>query len=513
MGSRPSSFTKAVVVEAPTRAWSGQQQEIFNWFAGHDDYGDTDPYEKPRNLVVRARAGTGKTTTIIEGVTRAPESSVLVCAFNKRIADELTRRITNPAVEAKTLHSVGYGAIRRQWRGLSVAQGSDRGDFLTDRVIPKNTPAPIARLITLLHTKGRDMIPLEFGGGKLADLALFFDYAPDEGWAQWPLERVVEYAYDAMLYAKDNPPTYDVGVDFADMIFLPLTWGLLTPSYELTVVDEAQDLSLAQLVMAQRVGAGGRFCIVGDDRQAIYGFRGADSNSLDRLKRELHAVELPLTTTYRCGQTIVRRAQVLVPDIQAGPSNPPGVVDACDYEDLLTWARPGDFVLSRLNAPLVSLTLQFLKQGVRARMAGRDVGAGIVSVIRKLHPASIEDLGRKLTGWEQRTCTRLAAYGQVALVDRCQDQADMIRALAEGAEDLSDLENRIAWLFSDDVEDHEQILCSSVHKAKGLEADRVFVLEESLYRRGVTREEQNIEYVALTRAQSHLTLVTGVPRL
>ena len=61
--------------------------------------------------------------------------------------------------------------------------------------------------------------------------------------------------------------------------------------------------------------------------------------------------ELPLTTTYRCGQAIVREAQKLVPDIEAGATNPEGTVDACDYEALFATVQPGQFVLSRLNAP------------------------------------------------------------------------------------------------------------------------------------------------------------------
>ena len=68
----------------------------------------------------------------------------------------------------------------------------------------------------------------------------------------------------------------------------------------MVVVDEAQDMTSAQLEIA--VGAckrGGRVVIVGDDRQAIYGFRGADSGGLDRLKKLLKAKELGLTTTYR----------------------------------------------------------------------------------------------------------------------------------------------------------------------------------------------------------------------
>ena len=61
-----------------THKWSEQQESIFGWFR-----------EGEGNLVVRARAGTGKTTTIIEAITYAPEEKILLAAFNRKIADEL----------------------------------------------------------------------------------------------------------------------------------------------------------------------------------------------------------------------------------------------------------------------------------------------------------------------------------------------------------------------------------------------------------------------------------------
>src|ERR1035437_2155016 len=99
--ARRSSFVVEPPVVEKQRIWSFQQMTIFDYFehgAGH--------------LVVRARAGTGKTTTIIEGVNRVPETAILVCAFNKRIADVLNTRLDNPHAAARTLHSVGYAAIR-----------------------------------------------------------------------------------------------------------------------------------------------------------------------------------------------------------------------------------------------------------------------------------------------------------------------------------------------------------------------------------------------------------------
>jgi len=516
MGARPSSFVQEdKPVLAPVWGWSAQQHDIFGWFSnyGEPSKGDSAPLG---HLIVRARAGTGKTTTIIEGVNRAPESSILVCAFNKRIAEALNAKIANPAAEAKTMHAVGFVAIRQQWRGIKVAEGSTRADSLTDMVVPKDCPKPIRRLVSQLHTKARDMMPLTPDIATLTALALEFDYVPDEGWTSYGLEFVVARAQEAMSIAASQDPTYDIGIDFADMIYLPLVWKLLQPEYDLVVVDEAQDLTLAQLTIAQRI-CNGRICVVGDDKQAIYGFRGADSGSLDRLKRELGAAELPLTTTYRCCQAVVKRAQKLVPDIIAGPTNPEGVVDAIEgVEALLEAAEAGQFILSRLNAPLVSITLQLLKRKKRASMAGRDIAAGIQAVLRKItghDPRSVVSmvtLSLRLDAWEAKTVTRFANFGQVQLIDRTHDQADMIRALAQDAESIEDLQNRIDWLFSDETGDHEQILCSSIHKAKGLEAERVYVLQESFYRRGVTSEEDNIFYVAQTRAKNHLTFVTGV---
>lgn len=515
MGARPSSFTKPPVEPKVVRVWSEEQSDIFKWFAFPGGCRCKGTCECINNLVVTARAGAAKTTSIIEGVNRAPEDSILICAFNKRIAEDIMGKVDNPAVEVKTLHALGMHAIQREWRRIPVAERSARADSLTDAVVPKDTPRPIRRLISLLHTKGREMQPLDATKHSLLQLELFFDYCPEDGWGTWDADFVAQYALAAMEHAKANNPTYDIGIDFADMIFLPLTWDLLSKDYQMVVVDEAQDMTVSQLEIAKRVCCG-RIVIVGDDRQAIYGFRGADTQSLSRLKKELHADHLTLKTTYRCGAAIVAEAQTLVADIQPYAKNAPGTVDACGYEDLLGAARGGDFVLSRINAPLVSLTLQFLQRGTRAVMAGRDIGAGISALLRKLKVndyTPIETLLARLDEWERKTTTRMASYGQVALVERAKDQAAMIWALAEDAENGGQVLKQIDHLFSDEVPDSDIIRCSSVHKAKGLEANRVFILQESLYRRGRSPEEENIEYVAITRAKQHLTRVTGVPSL
>jgi superfamily I DNA/RNA helicase len=478
-----------------SRTWSAQQNEIFNWFAtgaGH--------------LVVRARAGTGKTTTIIEGINRAPEQNILLCAFNKRIAEELTARLNNPHAQAKTLHAVGYAVVRRYWEGLRIANGQDRANALTEKVCGPSCPDDIKRLVSKLHSLGREIAPHATNIGDLTEIAENYECVPEEGWTNegFDVTYVESKALAAMALAAKVKPV-DTGIDFSDMIFLPVRNRWLHKTYDLVVVDEAQDMTVTQLEIACGV-CKGRICVVGDDRQAIYGFRGADSGSLDRLKGVLNATELGLTTTYRCGRVIVAKAAELVPDFEAGPANPEGILSALTSDKLIDTVALGDFVLSRLNAPLVSIAMSLLKSGKRTCIAGRDVGAGLKGLIRRMKARSIPELLSKIRVWEEREVKRVMLAGREERVEAIRDQADMLVSLTEGARGVTDVEAKIDALFTDNgLGQAGVITCSSVHRAKGLEANRVFVLASTLRR--YNQEECNIIYVAITRAKTELVMV------
>ena len=527
-----------------TRTWSAQQQAIFEWFErGNDSY-------IGRHLIVRARAGTGKSTTIREGVKRAPEQNILIAAFSKNIQLDMERLIGQFAGQVKTLHAVGYACVRRFRDNIKVAFNSDRADALALQACGPTAPDAILRLVSKLHTKGREVAPHAYKLGDLTALAITFECEPDEQWAAagFDLAYVEAKALQAMVLAS-QVKSGDT-IDGSDMIFLPVRNDWLTKQFDMVVVDEAQDMTTAQLEIAQGVlKPGGRICIVGDDRQAIFGFRGADSGSLDRLKAELGAAELGLTTTYRCGKAIVALAQAYVPDFEAGADNPEGLVrslgDCVDCggvgrwklsnewshtedcptckgtgttgETLVTAAGPGDFILSRVNAPLVSIAMKLLRAGKRTRVAGKDVGKGLTTLVRKLKARSVPDLLAKIEAWAQRENARheaalkAATNGRAtalkAKIEATLDQADMLASLAEGARSVTEVEGRIEALFTDDgLGQAGVITCSSVHRAKGLEADRVFVLKDTL--RDNNQEEQNIAYVAITRAKRELVWAT-----
>jgi superfamily I DNA/RNA helicase len=513
--------------------WSDQQIAIFDWFKTAEK----------RNLVVRARAGTGKSTSIIEGIRHAPEDQVLVTSFSKLSVTDLENKIrdTGSRGQAKTLHGVGFACIRRYWDRVSVARPvSDRADQLTEQVVGQ-VPITIKRLVSKLHTKGREMAPFARELGDLTALAYEFDCAPDEEWAEdgYGLDFVESAALRAMELAATQQTT---AIDFADMLYLPVRNRWMRKEWDLVVVDEAQDMSATQLLLALGV-ARGRIVLVGDDRQAIYGFRGADSGSLDRLKGELQADELGLNCTYRCGTAIVDLARALVPDYIAHESNGTGLVRSAPASTLVNSVEMGDFLLSRKNAPLVTAALKILRAGKRCKIQGRDIGQGLIALVRNLAKGKARDsmpaFLAKLTTWEEREIRRAWKGSRSDAIaasreEQIKERAETLVALADGMSSVRELIARIEDLFSDD-DRQPHVTASSIHRAKGLEADRVFVLRDTLYPRmpcqcghwhngkGCNRcscatyrvpdsrmqEEENLEYVAITRARHELVWLNG----
>ncbi|WP_162159730.1 UvrD-helicase domain-containing protein [Cystobacter fuscus] len=475
--------------------WSVQQNAIFDFFATGKG-----------NAVVRARAGTGKTTTILEGITYAPESDIVLAAFNKRIAEELVTKLKNPAATAKTLHALGFAAVKTYWNGTALDK--DRGLTLARRAAGNQSPDLMIKLIRKLAEYGKNIAPFGFVAD-LVELAIQFDVEPDAKWSErgWDTEKVAKCAHEAMRLATQRDGT----VDFDDMIFVPVAMKMVHPKYDLVVIDEAQDMNLTQLLLAQKlVRKGGRTVVVGDDRQAIYGFRGADSKSLDRLKSELSAVEFPLTTTYRCPKKVVALAQQLVSDYRAADTAPEGIVRDVSNSKLVDEATPGCFILSRKNAPLVSTCIKLLKRGKRAKVEGKDIGRSLLTIVKKLGGTTIESFLSKLAAWEERETNRarLAAKDPEPVIERIADQAGMLVALCEDLFTTKELEARIENLFDDAAKGAQPlIICSSVHKAKGLERERVFLLKDTFSRTGT--EECNIEYVAITRAKQELIWVVN----
>lgn len=503
LGDDSSTLESESKSSSSTFAWTPEQEAIFAHFA--------QPPSILPHLVVRARAGCGKTTVILQSVSHATwAKSILLCAFNKRIAEELKLKCKDPRTEIKTLHAIGFSFLRSlgklqvdENREIKIARdlcGRQRDEL----VIPSAKLATKIKEINHLATL-QDAI----------DLAWRFDCLPDTD-SRYTVEDVSHMALDICLKSQQNDGT----ISFADMLYLPLALNLTRANWDLVVVDEAQDMSPTQIILAQRcVKSTGRIVVVGDDRQGIYAFRGADSQTIDNLKSTLSADELTLTVTHRCPKSVVSLSQRLVPDYIAAESAPDGIVDTVKYIDLAKSVTPGSFVLSRKNAPLMTVCLSLLRQNIRARIQGKDIGAQLRSIVAKLKASSVSDFLSRLYTWQEKEIKRAQSRGNgigSGREDVVRDIYETLCALSEDVTGMDELYGKIESLFSEtyDVERSDYVVCSSVHKAKGLEASRVFLLAETLYpgNRHDVMEEQNIEYVAITRAKHHLSMVVEMER-
>lgn len=485
----------------PTPTPTTEQAEILDWFRNGSG-----------NLVVVARAGSGKSWTIFQGVEIAPERSILVAAFNKRIATHAASKIRNDAVEVKTLHALGFKFVRYNWNDVRI--NKDRGKLIAQELCGDKCPDDVVRLVAKLASHAKGMAPFADTLGDLTDIMVEFDCVPEDHLAEVGYD--MDYVELHALKAMDAATRRTGEIDFDDMVFVPIRNGWCRAWFDLVCIDEAQDMNVAQLYLAQKAcRSSGRIVVIGDNRQAIYAFRGADSGSIERLKNELNASQLTLTQTFRCGRAIVAEAQRYVDDIVAHESVGDGNVRTMMRSGLLEAAQVGDFVLSRKNAPLAVICLALLREGVRARIEGKDVGASLCSLVRRLGKGrgrTMPGFKEKLSAWEKRELDRAKEIKSESTrhdrIELIEDKAQMLREMSAGLQSASELITRIEDLFEDDG--RPSVVCSTIHKSKGLEAERVFILESSFNtKRSGGIEELNIRYVAVTRAMRELVYVIG----
>lgn len=484
------------IVAPQARAWSPMQEAIFA--AVEDPAGG--------NLVIEALAGTGKSTTIEECVRRTDaDSSVLVCAFNSAIAKALAPRMPEGVV-VQTIHAFGMRALAAATAGSLDVQKFAVSDLCKELMGcdwgSREARTAVTKLVGV--AKGQAFDARNPGSDwRLLD-AYADEYAIDfpKGWDRARLCGV------ALQILRMQQKSRGHVIDFDDMIWLPLVREISIPTFDFVFVDETQDLNPAQLEIIKLAGQGGRIIAVGDRRQAIYGFRGADSQAMPRMVEELAARTLPLSVTYRCPLAVVRCAQKFVPDLEARPCAPEGIVRAATSAELEEDAQPGDFVLSRTNAPLVSLAFRWIAAGRHARIQGRDIGAGLATWVKAQDVAAgtigMANLRKKIDAWATAELARLEAAERdtQAVVDK----AACLMALAANCADVGSMLVRIETLFADSGL-ASAITLSSTHRAKGLEAERVWLLRDT-YLKWNGLEEENLLYVGITRSKHELIFVT-----
>lgn len=461
-----------------------------------------------RDISISAVAGSGKTTVLLELLKYIPSNSnSLFLAFNNSIVDELRERNKRTDVQIMTIHSCGWRSILCRY-GSKVKMNPNKGIAKTEKVIKALNISENKRgYYFYIIPKILDLMRCnlcENSEKAIMDLILHYDINVVD-------KEDIKIAQKAFSYLIADKSQFD----FMDMIYVPVTdMSVRLQKYDYVFCDESQDFSVCQqLFIKMSLSRKGRLVTVGDKNQAIYGFAGADADSYDKLSNiNGKAIKMPLSVSYRCGKRIIAEAQKIVPEIQPAPNAPDGYV----WEDgSLTEIREGDWILCRNLKPLVQTYLWLMKNKIKSKIRGKDIGEGIVSLIVKTGAKTIPELYAGLEREENNLLGKLQKRGirHPSLHPKMEllyQRIEVIQCLCEEVESVKELRKLIEGIFSNDV---NGIMLSTIHKAKGLENDRVFFLcPELIPSRFATmdwqfEQEKNLFYVCVTRAKKELIYV------
>lgn len=480
------------------RIWSPYQEAIFSWA------------EKGQgSAVIEAAAGAAKSTTIIEVAKRLPsDDSILFVAFNKRIADDLKRKL--PAyICAMTLNALGF----RAWRshvGKNVEVDSYKVTALIKQMSDDSSSdfrSGVKKLVDLAKLMG--IVPNGIDAAGLVDddtetwrwlideYDIFFGPNEKKDWAIALARRVL----------AENIRLGSQKIDFNDQLYLPVIFGAEFTKYDWVFADEAQDISNLQLEMLRRsLAKNGRFVGVGDSAQAIYGWRGASRDAIPNLGRTFDAQKFPLSISYRCPRSVVALARKYSQKIEPWEKAADGKV-----EELESWVPslfgPTDVILCRNNAPLVAMAFKLIRAGKPCKVLGRDIGTGLVSLVKRMRAISLDDLKAKLDAHVDRERKRLVDEPEkiVSLLDRVDTIRIFVSEMPWGTS-VEQLCSKIEGMFAEDGQEG-MLLLSTIHKGKGMEWPRVFILDQHLI--GMREPEPNLYYVAVTRAMKELYFINS----
>ena len=368
------------------------------------------------NLLIDAKAGSGKTSTLLliaDEILKA-NGNCLFLSFNKSIVEELQMKLPSIASNIKTVHSLGQSFIRSYLYKkhntnyeLLVETGKLRNivkayyDLYFQEKITKyceeilskedikelhsNLITDFVTICNFIRLYGRN-----FNDNKSIDYIRnrFCKYLDNY------IEDVIPNYYD-LIYAvldktielfenpeettTDGKPVYKI--DFVDMIYFPVYFNMkipykLTNSLDTILIDESQDLSQLQQLFIKKLDTGyNRFIFVGDRNQSIYGFNGADTEAIDRIKFYFGPRELPLSICYRCPEKIVRLSRDIVPSIEWNElRQDKGVLDAVTYNEMKCNISAGDVIIGRKNRDLVKIYRDFvLKDKVQIKFKNKDL--------------------------------------------------------------------------------------------------------------------------------------------
>ena len=302
-------------------------------------------------------------------------------------------------------------------------------------------------------------------------------------------------------------------------------------------LDEAQDTNPSRRALALKMLKPkiGRMIAVGDPKQAIYGFTGADADAMRLIQKELGSITLPLNQTYRCPKAVVKMANQWVGDIEAMPEAPDGLVEHIDFvrdengkdhEGFWALTEDGclhpqnDIILCRNVKPLIDLAFGLIRRKVGCQVEGREIGSGLLKIVNRFKSPELDVFQMEVDIWRNDQIQKWLAKGKEEKAEQIDDQAETLIAVAKnllenGKTKVVQLREFIKSIFGDaNGQKRDVIHLSTIHKSKGREWNRVFILGMNKYmpskwarKQWQQDQESNLCYVAVTRSKDQLILI------
>ena len=548
--------------------FTAEQNNIFEFIRSGSGHG-----------IIDAVAGAGKTTTIMECARYvADKTDVLFCAFNKSIQTEITNKFNKQGlnqITVKTIHALGFQILKENnITGKKIVPDENKyktilnkdaelqdeikvylneliciNGFEPDETESKKQFA-VKELVYLFKDRLLDINQKIRATLTVLDLDNFkkliehFNFFSEVEISSKTFNKEIELYFESskiLLNAGNAAAKESLIIDYTDMLYLPYILNLrASKTYSFLFIDECQDLSKSQLAIVLKYGnINGRILAVGDPFQSIYGFAGADIDSFSRVRDTINARPLPLTTCFRCPPNVVNLAASIRQDIRAKKQES-GIIEEISFKQVINRAGKNDLIISRYREPILFLVFDFINQNKRVQIH-RDEVYEIINELKNLFKQ--EERNVTLTedngGFELIKKSVINRWKYIINNDAMKLTNSIERQIYVQSK-TEYLNNRLEFLHKkylqwknvcpaiDDIlkkikefisASDNCVKLSTIHRAKGLEAERVFILnfDELPYFKPNQKyweslQEKNLKYVAITRAMRELYLVRSEKR-
>ncbi len=543
--------------------FTNEQKQIFHFVQNETGHG-----------IIDAVAGAGKTTTIMECARYIEnKTEILFCAFNNSIAAEILQKFRERAlndVTVKTMHALGRQILYENNNTGNTIQLDDNKfqKILEEDEIQEEAKEYVEGILDIngfdplmivdekqkfavdglkrrvknrlldINQKFRATLTKE-AFPEFKQMVIHFGIFNDTEIAKKQFDEELQHYFEIhklVLKRGNEFSRKTMIIDFTDMLYLPCIWGLVPiKKYEFLFIDECQDLSKSQFAIAAKYGKkNSRILAVGDPRQSIYGFTGADIESFDIVRRYTNARQFPLTMCFRCPQQVIKLAQEIREDI-VGIKGDEGEIKKIDFDAIVDLSIPGDLIISRLRIPILLLVFKFIDCNIKVQIHQDEVSL-IIKDLKSIFKQN--ELHLKIPSLDDgfQTIRNTVFSRQKWIINKNAERIiDSTERKVFIDSEVQELEKKLEFLhkkyelWKDGCDNMSKIIekikdfitatdnsvrLSTIHRAKGLENDRVFILhyDELPYYIPEQKEwqriqELNLKYVAVTRARKSLFLV------